>query len=437
MSVGLQVASTTSLPSYHLSPTFSRTPSYTAEPQANEHRLALTHILRPRPSGEFIKHSKHGGVSLRLTAQEDGVELPEYGSGNVVEGTITLSKPESVLSVDVKIEGVLQLKEVAEGGTTSVTLCLDKATLFSRGSSSCPAVLPFSLLLPPSFSDGRSTYPLPPTYEVHLSGLPGFRSTIEYSVSVTVGKGKAARFGLGNTTVSTHFIYHPRTRPSTPLPLPLQSGPGGFVDNPDWKVFDTIIRTKERGGKDIAQKLYIPASRVFSLKEPIPFYLTLTSSAYSLASFLPFGPISMSLAPGKRYTRIQVVRQSVCDVRGSVIMGTKTDIWRVDTIGEGVFRRAADGPDWISFEGEIAVSDLIKVGGFKAGGLFVKDCIVLTLTPPKSLKCPFHDSRQVVPIRLTTDPWSIGGSGDLEGPQYSEPSDDVHAQPELNYYYAE
>lgn len=34
--------------------------------------------------------------------------------------------------------------------------------------------------------------PLPPTHEVHLSGVPGFRATIDYSVTVYVHKAKSA-----------------------------------------------------------------------------------------------------------------------------------------------------------------------------------------------------------------------------------------------------
>ena len=93
--------STTSLPSY-TAPLLGRTPSYTAEPQAFEQRLALN-VLRPRPSGEFTKQSKGGGLSLRLFAQEDGATLPTYGHGASIDGTIEIAKPEGVNAVEVKV----------------------------------------------------------------------------------------------------------------------------------------------------------------------------------------------------------------------------------------------------------------------------------------------------------------------------------------------
>ena len=98
--------STTSLPRYvapfppPLSPTFSRTPSYTAEPQAFEQRLALNRPA-PRPRGNFVKQAKN--VTLRLFAQEDNASLPIYGCGAAVEGEVGLSKTDGVTAVEVKV----------------------------------------------------------------------------------------------------------------------------------------------------------------------------------------------------------------------------------------------------------------------------------------------------------------------------------------------
>ena len=91
-----------SLPSY-AEPILNRTPSYSAEPHFYEQRIALADRLRPRPSGDFIKESKGGGIRLRLTAQEDNVELPVYGATNHVAGVIEFTKPEGVTSVEVKV----------------------------------------------------------------------------------------------------------------------------------------------------------------------------------------------------------------------------------------------------------------------------------------------------------------------------------------------
>ena len=80
-----------------------RTPSYSAEPGLHKQRLALNARSLPQPTGNFVKESKHGGITLRLLGQEDNVDLPVYSSGAVVEGTVELSKTDSVSSVDFKV----------------------------------------------------------------------------------------------------------------------------------------------------------------------------------------------------------------------------------------------------------------------------------------------------------------------------------------------
>ena len=101
--------STVDLPSYSGCPSHSdRTPPYSAEPQRDELRIAVADRHRSLPSGNFIKESKGGGVILRLNAQEDNVELPVYGLGGQVTGTVELSKTEAVQSVEVKVsKGVM------------------------------------------------------------------------------------------------------------------------------------------------------------------------------------------------------------------------------------------------------------------------------------------------------------------------------------------
>ncbi|OBZ71501.1 hypothetical protein A0H81_08642 [Grifola frondosa] len=410
--------STTSLPSY-VAPSLARIPSYSAEPHAYEQRLALNRLRAP-PAGDFVKQSRGGSVSLRLIEQEDNASLPMYGCGAAVEGTVDLAKTDGVTTVEVKIEGTLRLKEIAEGGTTTNSLCLSKVVLWSkdRDAGPCPLSLPFSLTLPTTFSDGKDNYPLPPTHEAHLSGVPGFKAAIDYSVSATVHKSRATSLlRLGNSSVSTPFIYYPRSRPATPIPRPLSPihGTSHFLATPDWKCYECRMKAQIMGGKDIKSSLYLPTSRVFCISQPIPFHITFSSSAFSLAAFMPYGPTASILAPNKQFTQIKLLRQSTVDVRNALVLGTKTDIWSVVNIGEGVFSHAGDGSDWISFVGEIRVHDQIKVGGFKAGGFSIKVCpspcrLYPTLhDTPEPAKAPFGELRQVIPVRLTTDPWSDDG----------------------------
>jgi len=295
-------------------------------------------------------------------------------------------------------------------------LCLSVVTLWNRETdqTTCPASLPFSLTLPTTFSDGKETYPLPPTHQARLPGVPGFDATIEYIVCAVVHKGKASSLlRMGSSTVCTPFIYYPRSRPAIPLPRAARQLAGGypsFLDTPDWRCYKSVMAPKVPGLNDIMTKFYVPAARVFSLSEPIPFYVMFASSAISLATFLPLGPTTTRLS-GRQPTRVQLLRQTNVDVRNETVFGTKTDIWQTVEIGEGAFRHMGDGPDWICFSGELRVNGQIKIGGFKAGGLSLKDYLVLSMTPPDPAKTPFNELRQVVPVRLTTDSWSSDGAG--------------------------
>ncbi|KAJ7180372.1 hypothetical protein C8R43DRAFT_399218 [Mycena crocata] len=418
--------STASLPHYavQLQPSFSRTPSYSAEPGLYEQRLALNARSLPQHTGNFVKSSKSGDAKLRLTAQEDNINLPVYGSGGVVEGTVELAKTDNISTVEVKVEGRLQVEEVAEGGQIDHKLCLDTVLLWIKDANNpvCPSSLRFSLTLPTSFQYEGHTYPLPPSHSIKLKGLPGFNATIDYSVSAIINKphavpnivplvkSKKLGINIGNTTVSTPFIYYPRTRPAVPLPSPLLRVEGGFIERPDWRIYRSVLKATGRGNaQDIDVKFYLPASRIFSSKHCIPFHVTFESSAYSLAAFLPYGPTTGN--SGKlRATRIQLMRQSTVDVRGAIIHGTKTDIWRIDCIGEGKFHHAGDGSTWMSFSGEIEIEP-VKVMGFRIAGLSVLDCILLTVTPPDVTKSAFIGIRETIPVRLTTDDWTEDGRG--------------------------
>lgn len=72
-------------------------------------------------------------------------------------------------------------------------------------------------------------------------------------------------------------------------------------------------------------QLYLPASRVFSITQPIPFHIMFSSSAFSLAAYLPYGPMATILSPSRQFTRLKVIRQSIVDVR-SVSLHKRTEL---------------------------------------------------------------------------------------------------------------
>jgi hypothetical protein len=66
-------------------------------------------------------------------------------------------------------------------------------------------------------------------------------------------------------------------------------------------------------GPSVVAKLYLPRSKTFCLRQPIPFHLSFTSSALALAAFKPYGPITEVI--GNPTTTVSVVRRASCDVR--------------------------------------------------------------------------------------------------------------------------
>ncbi|KAF7768552.1 hypothetical protein Agabi119p4_7795 [Agaricus bisporus var. burnettii] len=362
--------------------------------------------------------------SPSIIAQEP--DLQELFTGESVEGTVELDaeKVEGVDRVEVKITGRLKLNEIAEGGTSSANLALDTKLLWAKSPSSqqCPQKLDFDLMLPTTFTYEGTTYPLPPTYSVKLKGLPGFTASIEYSVAALVNrpstvpsmvplvKSKTLGIHIGTTVVTTPFLYHPSTRPSGPLPPALVwSRLQGFGLTPEWRIFETISTAKKSHLQDVVIKLLIPKSRVFALKQIIPFYVTFESSDASLSAFLPFAPSNGSSS--NKTTKIEIVRQATVDTSNEADTDARKDMWRIDSIGQGTFSHMANEKRVSVFSGELAISDAIQVGGFRAAGLFVKDCIVLSMSPMNPGKCPFMDFRLAVPIRLVSSPWAADGTG--------------------------
>ncbi|KAI0277146.1 hypothetical protein BGY98DRAFT_1090037 [Russula aff. rugulosa BPL654] len=357
---------------------------------------------RPPPGGEFVKESKGGNLRLRLYRQSDNVTVPVFGIRGPVEGTLELSKPKGLVFVAVRVEGLLKVEEVAGGGTTTTLLCNETVTLWRKDSDlqPCPYSFPFSIPLPTTFSDERGSWALPPTFEAHLSGLPGFNANVDYTVTAIISKSKSLVLGIGVTTLSTPFTYYPRTAPARGIPPRLEPrtcSPGLHITS-EWRVHESHITARLPGlSKSIVCKVYTPASHVLCMRRAIPYHVTFTGPPLALATLLTYMPSRMGAAP--------LLRQISVDVKNEYEpAGATSEMWRTRRIGEGSLYRSGDGTGWLTFTGEITVDSEVTIGGFKAAALWVKDCIVFSITPPDAHKGPIGDLRCVIPVRLVTDP---------------------------------
>lgn len=89
-------------------------PAYTAEPRKGyEQRLHVHDSPNVPPSipdqprewrGQFVKHSKSGGITLKISHQRPNMSLPIYhgGPNNPIRGCVDLAKTENVTSVELK-----------------------------------------------------------------------------------------------------------------------------------------------------------------------------------------------------------------------------------------------------------------------------------------------------------------------------------------------
>lgn len=102
-------------------------------------------------------------------------------------------------------------------------------------------------------------------------------------------------FVILHRTVSTPFLYLPRTRPSVPTPAPLVATAlnSGFVEMPQWKLFSSTIAANRREMRDVVAKVRLSASfftrsdNVVLVIHPLDTNI-LRLSAHSILPIVPF-----------------------------------------------------------------------------------------------------------------------------------------------------
>ncbi|KDQ20140.1 hypothetical protein BOTBODRAFT_51476 [Botryobasidium botryosum FD-172 SS1] len=438
-------------------PPLSPTPAYTRNARAEER--ALLFGSRPPQTGVITKSSKH--ITLVLGRQPDSAlesSLPQYGRIGPIEGKITLNEPAlaKVLSVHLEIEGAMKLS-IAEGGKVKHSLLHISLPLYDAATSNtpCPSTLNFRQIIPTTYNDNGNQRPLPPTYEVHLPGVPGLRATVKYTINVTIVRKK---FWNRKETLSTPFMYYPRTRP--PRPAPDFSFLPSLKTNPeDWSQFISTVPLRAPAKEDpITSSLILPSIPIFPLKTTIHFHLQLSAlRASTLRPLLDMGAtvrvflqrqISIDVRSQRVLktvicgegclSRVDLEAMGAAENRdrermvGVSMRGERQDedeggdddrgmeIREVSVGGPRRVREAgrqaqAQGSDsenekeeedgWAGWEGKVVPNQQVRVGGFRAGGLWIKDFITLIVIPPNPHSSPIRAHQHAVPIRMVTDSW--------------------------------
>ncbi|KAI0670875.1 hypothetical protein C8Q78DRAFT_1069599 [Trametes maxima] len=415
-------------------------------------RPRLAPAKKSATAGHYVKHSSR--VTLLLSGQEEGAEMPAYSTGDTVEAILAIARPAGVLALEAKIEGVMQLEELGGSGTVTVKV-LDKMVYSWVPSrhGPFPAKASFRYTLPKTFRDpaAEREYPLPPTHNARLEGFPGFSVTISYAIVVCLTRlREASTLWRGFHSMRVPFRYTHRTCPALPSPFPCNIR--NSERNPR-TLFVFQMRPWRGSSPGIKVHVYLPASQVCSAQEPIPFHVSLFADEYTLEPFAAYRPPSASFLPlasagsgsGSSTScesvaaalprrvprcplRIQVQRATIVDARraglaspspglcgfgggsqlgqaGVVPPEEQSHMHCTEWIGQGMVHSAGRSASAVVWSGAIIIppSAAGLGGGFEVNGLRVADSLVLSIDPPAGCRQRYIPLAVTIPLQLTSD----------------------------------
>ncbi|CAA7262973.1 unnamed protein product [Cyclocybe aegerita] len=420
------------LPSY--SPSVP-VPSYSFELACGEQRLEHTpRVVHPPPTSVFVK--KIGRTTVVLNEQEEGVSVPTFGRSAHISGTVCFEESCSVLGVVLQVEGKLD-STISEAGGLSTKLFNQRYPLWSQCNSQgepCPSQIPFSVFLPPTFTYNGAAAPLPPSFHTHFMDVPALFVKASYQLRFIITRIRHKKLEMWPKVkhAVVPFTYVPRTRSHRPIVTSPCFFSSVKTSPEEWYQAVTSLRTRPNARIDpITCHLFIPAGRIYGLKDKIPFHVQLSGIICTLKDVFAgcvsgldrvLSVDSSNTTASRRspaenpFIRVYLLRQVSVSMKG-------TSAWRNIVLGEGTLapippdlssccsltRQCREGHvDW---EGEVSCRDDITVGGFNAANVHVKDFIALSLTPPDRRSSPLLDLQVTIPIRLVTDSWT-----DVAGP---------------------
>ncbi|KAI0365703.1 hypothetical protein BV20DRAFT_953703 [Pilatotrama ljubarskyi] len=391
--------------------------------------------------GHYVKHSSK--MTLLLSGQEEGVDVPAYSTGETIEGIFAIAKPSGLFALEVKIEGTIRIEEIGGSGSRTVRVIDEMVYSWIPGRDGpLPPKASFRYTLPTTFLDPDTDvrYPLPSTYSAKLDGIPGFRVEIAYTIAVNLThQREAATLWRGFTSMRVPFRYTFRTRPA--LPGPFLRAAQKIEDKPR-TVFLFHIRPWRNGAPGIKVHVYLPASQVCSAQEPIPFHVALLGDELALSPFADYHPpatsfLSLSASSSNTSTesiassaigllghaprraaqrcplRIKVQRTTIVDSRCAG-PASQPHLYSSEWIGQGVVHGVSSTVNSVVWSGAIIMipgsSAAALGGGFEVDGLRVVDSIVLSIEAPQGSRPQYIPLSETIPLRLTSDSFSCQGA---------------------------
>ncbi|KAJ6583726.1 hypothetical protein B0H10DRAFT_1833452 [Mycena sp. CBHHK59/15] len=296
-----------------------------------------------------------------------------------------------------------------QGASITSIVVHDRYTVWpfpNSQTSICPSSIPFAASLPEKFQNGDKMYPLPPSYSIAHTSVPGTSVKLCYSVTLIVTRMRMRKFRLSvSNTIQVPFNYCPRTRPHHPI----QPCVDGFLCDvksmpEEWRQIVTEILPHP---KSALAPIYAHVS--IRISDTIPFHVQIYGHVSSLREFLPNSDTD------KMYIGGNIIRQIVFDIRDRVFH-------RNVIIGDAEFVSTPPGP-WsnptdseasLDWKGEVHCKPDVSVGSFDSGTIRIQvhtlmhctDFIVIDMRPPGSSRSQFPATRHAHPVKLVTDSWS-------------------------------
>ncbi|KAF5373014.1 hypothetical protein D9758_001621 [Tetrapyrgos nigripes] len=400
-------------------------PSYSVTPIDGESSLA--HNRRVHHHGTYTR--KCGNVSVTLTEQAGDAIMPVYPQRGVVSGTIHLGSCHHISEVLLKFQGRFKYSLSGYNASSrSIKTVDEKYVLWNLDISSqgtAPSSMPFSVIFPFTFKDGNDEAPLPPSYETS-EALSGVSAKSEYKLKVIVKTSKT--LWVHNKTVTVPLNYRPRKRPSQPIMPPSVAFFSSVKTCPEeWFQASAVLRTNEWSNlAPLQTHFFLPAVRVFALRDTIPFHIQLTgklSSLKYLLSHLRTGDLPEQ-GFSNRTTDYSAITMSVAIHRQVSVKVNDQVAWQNSVIGTGKMRAVpppfdsnlasgnftsdSDGEpeESLDWEGELKINDSIRVGHFDAGNVAIKDFIIFSISGVSHFPTDFVALRNTVAIAVVTDPWA-------------------------------
>lgn len=384
-------------------------PDYSSIPLPGEHCIQRTPAQTLYDRGSVSFSYQENGMSLMLRGCREEEGAPVFGLCSTIHGEFEPADREKIVSVAVKLEGHIFIKE---GTRMSSTLLLSQQRILWETDDAeivCPGLLPLSVSFPENYWDkvNERFIRLPPSFATTRP----WRAGVVYTLSILLRKKRCSLFCLRaarDLSMNIHLQYKPRIRPPRPAPIYFSS----LKQCPDeWQeeIWSINSRFLHNGDSLFTAECYffLPSVRVFSMSESIPFHLAFCGPISCLRreatpekddeGELFSGPIHVFLVrqTTMRGKHSKAVQEEILG-KGSLIVGD----------GAILEKMPPHDPVRVSWDGELRCDTPLSCSAFNTPVLEVKDYIVLSLVnslrPMKAMEADVH---YAIPIRLVTHPW--------------------------------